>query len=205
MPMRWRGWTRSRVAVRMPGRRDAPAFAVDATAPRPAPPARRDLSARGGRRRKRRSRTASTGRRATRCATTAPSRCCRCRSGISRATASAANYAVSPEGLRGAAASTAASTTTVWHRLYAEASIPPRHRLRRLAGGHRRGASHRPPSDACVAPARLRARHRGARRRRERPHVPRAAWERRRRELPGHPGPRALAAGARTARALFGA
>ena len=99
----------------------------------------------------------------------APSRCCRCRSGISRAAASAASYAITADGLR-AQLLDSGSATTVWHRLYAEASIPPGTRLRRLARRHRRGASRRAGGRRRrLAPARLRARHRGARRRRDGP------------------------------------
>jgi phage tail-like protein len=99
----------------------------------------------------------------------------------------AASYAVATEGLR-AHLLDSASATTVWHRLYAEASIPrgtgfvvwlaatdeaEPPAAASTAAWHPHGFGH---DIAALAPQAMG------------PHVPRAAWERAASELPGHPG-----------------
>ncbi len=100
---------------------------------------------------------------------------------------SAASYAITAEGLR-AQLLDSGTATTVWHRLYAEASIPPGAGFvvwlaatdeaqppaaDATAAWHPHGFGR---DIAALAPAAMG------------PHVPRAAWERARSELANHPG-----------------
>ena len=112
-----------RIAVRMPGRRDAPAFDLAAADERRRA-CRWATYIRCPRPRSRRlSPTAQCSRRTTRAASVAPSRCIRCRSTTSRG---AARRTTSPAAATSFAAWLIDShdNTTVWHRLYAEAAIP---------------------------------------------------------------------------------
>jgi phage tail-like protein len=98
----------------------------------------------------------------------------------------AASFAVTEEGVR-AHLLDSASATTVWHRLYAEASIPagcgfvvwlaatdePQPPTPDSASWHPHGFGRDIPA---LAPQAMTA------------HVPRAAWQRSPSELPGHPG-----------------
>ena len=99
----------------------------------------------------------------------------------------AASYSLTPAGVR-AHVIDSGSATTVWHRLYAEAAIPPATGFvvwlaatdeaeppaaDALALWHPHGFGR---DIATIAPDAMR------------PQAPRAAWERARSELPGHPG-----------------
>ena len=187
----------ARIAVRVPGRRDAPAFAVDDGDRR-----RRCRSARSFRSRADCDRSAvrapaRTARRLSAARDAAPSRCTRCRSPTSRATA--ARRASSPR-RTARPPHRQRQPATVWHRLYAEASLPPGTGfIVRLAATAI--PSRRPRRDRVVRRTASAATSR-ARRRRAGPHVPHAAWERMPSELPAHPGLGPVAARARR-RGLF--
>ena len=196
-PTRWRGSTPDRVAVRMPGRRDAPAFAVTEGATR-----RRCRSARSIRSRrrlpKRRSRIAwpdrrdiplGDRRRAAAAAVDQESRAPRQRRELRHHRRRPACAAARQRERHDRLASSLRRSVD-----------PARHRLRRLARRHRRGASRRrPAATAAWHPhgfgrdiAALAADALG-------PHVPRAAWERAPSELPESPGAGAVDARARAA------
>jgi phage tail-like protein len=99
----------------------------------------------------------------------------------------AASYLVTPQNLR-AHLIDSGSATTVWHRLYAEASIPPGSGFVVWLAATDQAEPPAAGATALWHPhgfgndiAALAAHAMG-------PHVPRAAWERLPSELPGHPG-----------------
>jgi phage tail-like protein len=174
-----------RIAVRMPGRRDAPAFAVGEVAtealplgdiyPLPADAADAPFA----------HRLSGPPRYPLGDAGAEPLLPLSIRNLAAHGEAS--NYAVAPEGLR-AHLIDSGSATTVWHRLYAEAAIPPGTGF--IVWLAATDEVDPPPADARTAwhphgfgrdIGTIAGDWMG-------PHAPRAAWERAASELPGHPG-----------------
>ena len=174
-----------RIAVRMPGRRDAPAFAVIEGTTSDPPLGEIYPLAAGSPDAPFAHRLAGPPRYPAGPASAEPLLPLSLRNLARRG--EAASYAITPEGLR-AHLLDSGSATTVWHRLYAEAAIPPGSGFvvwlaatdeaeppAAAAAGvwHAHGFGR---DIGTLAPDAMRA------------HVPRAAWERAASELPGHPG-----------------